>query len=79
MNNDMDSEELLRPQLNFVPMAWVVSILLGIVAFFLTVTFFTVQQTAKDVSLIKTNIAVIQVNYNGLNERVNQLELNQKK
>ncbi len=66
-------------QKEYVNIDWFIKILLGLVSFFLAVTFFTVQKTASDVSDLKAQIVVMQNNYNGLNERVNQIELNEGK
>lgn len=58
----------------FVTIDWTMRILIGIAAFFLTITFLTVNKTANDVSDLKIEITTMQGNYNELNYRVHLLE-----
>lgn len=63
----------------FLTVDWLIKILISIAAFFLAMTYFTVEKMATDISDLKGTVSVIQYQYNQLSNRVNQLELNQKK
>lgn len=55
------------------------TILLGLVAFFLTAFYYKVEQIAKDISTITTSIAVSEERFNNLEKRVADLENTKKK
>lgn len=55
---------------------WIIRILLGIAAFFLTMTYLTVERTSSDVSDMKEQVLIIQSQYSSLNQRLTNLEKN---
>jgi len=61
-------------QREFISVDWVLKILVGIAAFFLTMTYLTVKDTAKDVSDLKVNVSHLQDKYEDVSNRVQLLE-----
>ena len=54
------------------------TVLIGIVAFFLTAFYQKVEQIARDINSITTTIAVSEIRFNNLEKRVADLETTKK-